>query len=31
MMMAVVVIEPWPISGTEFVMVTSPSRSMLSH
>ncbi len=31
MMMVVVVIEPWPISGTELVMVTSPSRSMLNH
>ena len=31
MMIVVVVIEPWPISGTEFVIVTSPSRSILSH
>ena len=31
MIIGVVVSEPWPISGTELVMVTTPSRSIRSH
>jgi len=31
MIIGVAVIAPWPISGTEFVIVTMPSRSMRSH
>ena len=31
MIIGVVVKDPWPISGTELVIVTTPSRSIRSH